>query len=242
VNITFRNTGQCTWTAGGGYKLGSQSPPDNASWGTGRVLLDAGDSIAPGQSKTFTLNATAPAAAGEYAFEWRMVRDGVAWFGPATPSVTVIVTECCYPDGWSYEGNDGSFAGFEATPAVAGAVAGSPSGCDTQIVTKTARSVLFRSVLFRFHLRVYWCWDYPRITQLGVSCYATDVDTVTIIASECTNSGNYYTWRRHPRGGRYELAQATFANCVFIYGCWRRDLNSLEIWINGNGAWTKRTS
>jgi hypothetical protein len=33
----------------------------------------------------------APPTAGSYGFQWRMVEDGVAWFGSATPGRTITV-------------------------------------------------------------------------------------------------------------------------------------------------------
>ncbi|MDO8682740.1 MAG: glycosyl hydrolase, partial [Armatimonadota bacterium] len=46
---------------------------------------------APGQQKTFTFIVTAPSTAGTYNFQWRMVQDGVQWFGDLTPNVAVTV-------------------------------------------------------------------------------------------------------------------------------------------------------
>lgn len=171
-----------------------------------------------------------------------MSREGVNWSGPATPSVVITVTECCYPSGWYYEGNDGSAGGWEPSASDVTLTATSPKGCDTQIVTKTAKSDVFKTVVYRFNLKLYWCWDYPKITKLGITCYASDVDSFTWRYSGCTTTGYYYTWRGHPKGGRYQMAQAKFSNCVFKYGCWKENVDTLEIWVNGNGAWTKKTS
>jgi hypothetical protein len=91
ASVSMTNTGTSTWTAAAGYRLGSQNPQDNATWGTNRVLLAAGDSIAPGQTKTFTFNVTAPAVAKAYNFQWRMVREGAAWFGALSSNVSVMV-------------------------------------------------------------------------------------------------------------------------------------------------------
>jgi hypothetical protein len=100
ASVAMRNSGTTTWTAAASYKLGSQNPQDNTRWGMNRVNLAAGEAIAPGQTKTFTFNVTAPATAGTYAFQWRMVQDGVAWFGGLSTNVSVTVS----PDG----GNSGS--------------------------------------------------------------------------------------------------------------------------------------
>ncbi len=91
VAITMRNTGTTTWTAADEYKLGSQNPQDNDRWGTGRVYLEPGDAVDPGQSKSFFFDITAPDAPGTYDFQWRMVQDGVEWFGAFTPNVEITV-------------------------------------------------------------------------------------------------------------------------------------------------------
>ena len=73
VTVTMRNTGTTTWTTALGYKLGSQSPADNTTWGTNRVSL-ASDT-APGAEAVFTVAITAPSTKGGHVFAWRMVRD-----------------------------------------------------------------------------------------------------------------------------------------------------------------------
>jgi hypothetical protein len=93
VSVTFRNTGTNTWTSPSNYRLWSQNPQDNSVWGMGRVGLNAGESIASGQQKTFTWNVTAPAVAGSYKFQWRMLQEGVTWFGTLTNNVAVTVTK-----------------------------------------------------------------------------------------------------------------------------------------------------
>lgn len=92
VSVTMQNTGTNTWTQTGNYSFGSQNPPDNTNWGFGRVNLDAGDSIALGQQKTFNFTITAPAVIGTYNFQWQMVQDGVEWFGATSPNVAVTVS------------------------------------------------------------------------------------------------------------------------------------------------------
>jgi hypothetical protein len=101
ASITFQNTGSCTWTAANGYRLGSQNPENNTTWGTSRLYLGGSEAIAPGQSKTFTINAVAPSTAGTYGWGWRMLREGVNWMGtPSNGSFTSInVTGSVPPQG-----------------------------------------------------------------------------------------------------------------------------------------------
>lgn len=92
VSITMKNTGNTNW-GWEGYKLGSQYPADNSRWGPARVLLNSNPSeiVLPGQSKTFSFNVTAPSTPGSYPFQWKMLQEGVAWFGANTPAVQVTV-------------------------------------------------------------------------------------------------------------------------------------------------------
>ncbi len=89
VTITYLNTGTSTWNAAELYQLGAQTPDSSNTWGTGRAQLAA--NVAPGQQTTFTFNVTAPAP-GSHIFQWRPLREQVAWFGDYTPAVSVTVT------------------------------------------------------------------------------------------------------------------------------------------------------
>ena len=91
VTVTMRNTGTTTWTSAAGYKLGSQSPADNTTWGSSRVSL-ASD-VAPNGEVSFSISVTAPSSKGGHTFAWRMVRDPGTWFGAATTSATITVED-----------------------------------------------------------------------------------------------------------------------------------------------------
>jgi hypothetical protein len=90
VRVNATNTGSTTWTSAAAYRLGSQAPQDNTTWGTARVNLQAA-SVDPEQTSTFTFQITAPSTAGRYQFCWQTVREGIAWFGHATPAVPISV-------------------------------------------------------------------------------------------------------------------------------------------------------
>ncbi|MBI3653975.1 MAG: DUF4214 domain-containing protein [Acidobacteria bacterium] len=88
VTVVMRNSGTTTWTTAT-YKLGSQNPQDNTTWGLNRVSPLS--STIPGANATFTFTITAPATAGNYNFQWKMF-DGSAFFGAASTNVAVSVT------------------------------------------------------------------------------------------------------------------------------------------------------
>lgn len=89
VTVKVRNTGADPWTSELAFRLGSQSPRDNETWGKNRVELAA--PVPPGGEAAFTFEVTAPPSPGRYPFQWRMVRDMVMWFGAGTPMVEVEV-------------------------------------------------------------------------------------------------------------------------------------------------------
>jgi len=90
VEVKLTNAGSVDWDPVAGIKLGSQSPQDNTLWGTSRVLLPA--DVPAGGTATFDFTITAPSTVGSYAFQWRMVKEGVEWFGPSTLLTTINVS------------------------------------------------------------------------------------------------------------------------------------------------------
>ena len=89
ASVRMRNTGTASWTAADNFRIGSVNPPDNEVWGFRRVTVPF--VVAPGAEATFTFALKAPQTPGEYNFRWRMVQDGVEWFGEETPNVLVAV-------------------------------------------------------------------------------------------------------------------------------------------------------
>jgi uncharacterized protein affecting Mg2+/Co2+ transport len=98
VSVTMKNTGTTTWALGAtGHFLGSEGPRDNMVWGTNRVFMKAGESVAPGSSYTFTGSVTAPTAPGSYPMQWQMLQNAVEWFGALTPPLSVVVMQTGAP-------------------------------------------------------------------------------------------------------------------------------------------------
>ena len=81
VSVIMKNTGRDSWTKVKNYKLGSQNPQDNNLWGLSRVELSDSAAVTTGKNYTFTFNITAPNESGVYNFSWKMLKEGVAWFG-----------------------------------------------------------------------------------------------------------------------------------------------------------------
>jgi len=84
VSVTMRNAGSTiAWEGPDRFMLYSKNSPLNL-WAVTAVDLSAGESIAPGQTKTFTFNITAPTAPGIYDCNWQMSlfsQSGFVFFG-----------------------------------------------------------------------------------------------------------------------------------------------------------------
>ncbi len=96
VSVTMKNTGTSTWTKGAGYQLGSQTPPDNTTWGINRVPVPTGRAVSPGMNITLRFIVVAPAVSGIYGFQWQMMRQshdlGALYFGAMSANIPINVT------------------------------------------------------------------------------------------------------------------------------------------------------
>jgi hypothetical protein len=87
--LVWRNTGTQNWNGSNGFRLGSQNPQDNRTWGGNAVLL-TGSTIPPNAEATVTFTAFAPTTPGTYNFQWQTFQEGVGFFGQ--PSENVVIT------------------------------------------------------------------------------------------------------------------------------------------------------
>lgn len=98
ASITVENTGSLTWTRDS-HKLGAVDDEDALFAGDPRVYLPAGLTVATGERHTFTfpLHADSSATAITVLSDWRMVHEGVRWFGDIADA-TVVVDACNEPE------------------------------------------------------------------------------------------------------------------------------------------------
>jgi|GEM_PF-3066072 len=91
VTIIMKNSGNSSWTLGGGYRLASQNPQNNNVWGINKVELLANDTVLNGESKLFEFTVKAPSVPGTYNFQWGMSQNSEEWFGQTTQNLAIIV-------------------------------------------------------------------------------------------------------------------------------------------------------
>ncbi len=90
IAITLRNSGAVAWTTNEFYRLSSQNPPDTDVWGLSRVELPG--TVNPGENVTFRFVVTASFDPGANEFQWRMIQDGIGYFGEFTGNQTVQIS------------------------------------------------------------------------------------------------------------------------------------------------------
>jgi len=135
-SVQMLNTGSATWTRADGYKLGAVDDDDPVHPGDGRIWLPEETSVAPGESHTFLIDLVGPDTPDTYVTDWRMVHEGVTWFGQGTSaSVVVACSVQTFVDPLT---DDTTQSGF-ATKTVSG---GSFSGAGWQVTDGFDQMVL----------------------------------------------------------------------------------------------------
>jgi hypothetical protein len=86
VSITMHNISDVSWPQGQ-VRLGSQSP-DPTTWGSPQIELPR--DVPKHTEVTIAFPVRAPTAAGQYDFQWRMIR-GTEWIGQKSPKVAMRV-------------------------------------------------------------------------------------------------------------------------------------------------------
>ena len=117
----------------------------------------------------------------------------------------------------------------------------SAGGCRTVDVAHVGRDI-FGFVVYRFHQRKRWCWDYPEITRKSVTTYVSDVDPNMEYRGVVSANGYFYTWCcSNGRSGHVSLRQAKFENCVLWFPCTRTEYPWVRIRVRGDGSWRAAT-
>ncbi len=80
VSITMINSGEASWIMSEQVYLGAVGDQDDfVSPQSVRVHLNR--NVSPGETNIFTMTFKAPSEAGWYTTQWRMLKEGLFWFG-----------------------------------------------------------------------------------------------------------------------------------------------------------------
>ncbi len=117
----------------------------------------------------------------------------------------------------------------------------SRKGCRTVDVARVGRDI-FGFVVYRFHQRKRWCWNFPRITWKRVTTYVSDVDPNMEYRGVVEKNGYFYRWCcGSSSSGHVSLRQAKFENCVLWFPCTRTEYPWVRIRVRADGSWSAAT-
>ncbi|MFH0979247.1 MAG: hypothetical protein V1837_08185 [Candidatus Woesearchaeota archaeon] len=199
VTVTMQNSGTTTWNYN--YRLGSQNPQDNLMWGIGRIFLGTTETIAPGQSKTFSFSITSPGAATVQNFQWKMVNEMVRWFGDYSTNVPITITDCDCNIGQCCDGCHYRTTSYVCDNAYATEY-GCPFGttCGTNVATRYKnRSCSGTSAQCSGAISNWGNWQVVQTCSSNQRCVAGNPNCVTdsVCADQCA-SGICCNMTKHP--------------------------------------------
>jgi hypothetical protein len=120
------------------------------------------------------------------------------------------------------------------------------SGCGAKESILTAKSFTTLFVVYRYHVKRLWCWNYGhRVTSASTKTpWFTDVDrNFRIVSESLSPHGWFYLWCcGDGRSGHYAWRQGQIENCILKYGCIGTWYPTIEIFLHGNGTWHDRKS
>ncbi len=201
VSVTMKNTGTTTWTKTNLTKLGSFNPQDNTLLCPNRIELNTDESIAPNQTKTFTFVIVAPATAGTFNFQWKMLQDGIGWFGKASTNQVI---------------NPIQVSGVTLTPATASITINNTQQLTANVLPADA-----------FNKKVIWTTSNATVATVNLSGLVTAVSLGTATITATTEDGS----KTSSSAITVNLAPYTmFDNCDELSG-WNSglSLNTLEV-------------
>ncbi len=102
MTLTYRNTGSSTWVPNAVY-VGTAVPHDrispfhHSSWPWANRPATVSALVAPGEIASFTFSLKANVQAGKYAESFKLVAEGITWFGDNTLATVGITTTGEFP-------------------------------------------------------------------------------------------------------------------------------------------------
>jgi hypothetical protein len=133
---------------------------------------------------------------------------------------------------------DRSLAGRKRIAETVGSA--SYSGCASVHAVLTAKDILRLFVVYKYHVKRYWCWNYGhRVTSASTNTpWFTDLDpNMRIVSVSISPHGWFYTWCcGDSRSGHYAFRQGQIDNCILKYGCISTWYPTIEIFVHGNGT------
>jgi hypothetical protein len=116
-----------------------------------------------------------------------------------------------------------------------------PHGCRQVDVAAVVRSILFQSVIYRFHQVKHWCWHNGVVYDERHAWSFQGSSTACFNTAYPPNAW-FFSWHGKGQGGHFSEERAWVTNCVFKIGAWNQLYPDVKIWAYADGSYDSATS
>jgi hypothetical protein len=112
-----------------------------------------------------------------------------------------------------------------------------PSGCKQVDIYAIAKSVLFRTTIYKFHQIKHWCWHSGIVYDERHSWSFTGSATACLDTVYPANSW-FFTWKwGKGQSGHFSEERAHITNCIFKIGSWKEMYPDVQIRGHADGSY-----
>jgi hypothetical protein len=116
-----------------------------------------------------------------------------------------------------------------------------PSGCRQVDVAAVAKSLIFKTVVYKFHQLKHWCW-HNGVVYDERHTWSFDGSSTACLDTVYPPNAWLFAWRGKASGGHYSEERAHVTNCVFKIGNWAQLYPDVKIWAHADGSYDNSTS
>lgn len=116
-----------------------------------------------------------------------------------------------------------------------------PSGCRQVDVAAVVKSLLFQTVIYKFHQIKHWCW-HNGIVYDERHAWSFQGSSTACFNTVFPPNAWFFSWRNKAQGGHYSEEHAWVTNCVFKIGAWNQLYPDVKIWAYADGSYQSSTS
>jgi hypothetical protein len=145
-----------------------------------------------------------------------------------TTTTEIVVTDQADPD-----------AGIVAIDPNTGVV--QPSGCRQVDVAAVAKSIIFQTVIYKFHQIKYWCWHRGSVYNERHAWSFQGSSTACFDTAYPPNSW-FFAWHGNGQGGHFSEEHAHVTNCIWKLGDWTQLYPDVKIWAHADGTYDSSTA
>jgi hypothetical protein len=116
-----------------------------------------------------------------------------------------------------------------------------PSGCRQVDIAAVAKSLIFKTVIYKFHQIKHWCW-HNGVVYDERHAWSFEGGPTACLDTVYAPNAWFFAWKGKSTGGHYSEERAHVTNCVFHIGTWAQLYPDVKIWAHADGSFDNATS